>query len=312
MLNKGRSMNWLWAGLSGATMSLGGLGCAGGINPNQTLGDLLAEVTQTVQGSPALNQLTVGDLVAGFQDFAGRVGGLGAGELTDDQILQFEDLQSRLDDDLISEDEFAAAVEGAIPDLAAGHGGCGRGNFGGPLGFGPGQRLANLLDLTDDQITQARDIYGRLRDDIEALRQAAHDDILALLTAEQQAILDDLFDREDKADESNALGRGRPGGPDRPGRPGFIRPGRMRWAQFFIEVLDLTQEQQDQIRAIREALRDDVAARHQQARDEFRAILTPEQLNILDALESAFGRNHDDEANDDSTDDDDSNDDSQE
>ncbi len=58
------------------------------------------------------------------------------------------------------------------------------------------------------------------------------------------------------------------------------------FSERFAAALELTEDQQTQIETIRSELRDAVEARHQQARDEFRAILTPEQLAILDAMET--------------------------
>jgi len=50
------------------------------------------------------------------------------------------------------------------------------------------------------------------------------------------------------------------------------------------ESLDLTEEQQDAIEVIREEVREDIRALHDSARDAFRAILTEEQIEILDEL----------------------------
>ena len=50
----------------------------------------------------------------------------------------------------------------------------------------------------------------------------------------------------------------------------------------------MTDDQQAAIEKIRTDLQDAVQARHQQARDEFRAILTADQLTLLDQAEAQF------------------------
>ncbi len=57
------------------------------------------------------------------------------------------------------------------------------------------------------------------------------------------------------------------------------------WTQLADE-LQLTADQQTAIDQVHTDLQAAVKARHEQARDEFRAILTSDQLTLLDQLES--------------------------
>src|SRR5262245_61551021 len=94
--------------------ALGGLvllsaGCAGNINPNESVAQLLAQLAQKAQNSPMLNQLTVGDLVAGYQQFASQLGqGNGgtpsAAGLNTDQQQQLQALRAQLDSGQITSD----------------------------------------------------------------------------------------------------------------------------------------------------------------------------------------------------------------
>ena len=300
-------------------LTIGGFGCTAGLNGNTTLADALQQLAGSAQTIPGLNQLTIADLVSGFEAFASNLRNGVANGLSEEQIASLEDLQNQLDSGAINEDDFASNVEELIgsdhPFADFG----GPGFFGGPFGHGHGRGhfLINLLDLTEAQQTQADAIFESLHDDIHAMREAAHDEILALLTEEQRAMLEDFRDgrhdrwsdgADDASDDADdgksadqASGRGRGRGPGHPGGPfGFGRPG----FGVLIDLLELTEEQQTQIAAIRTALRTNVANRHQQARDEFRAILTPEQIAILDEFKAAHDHDDSDDAdsaNDDST-----------
>ena len=61
--------------------------------------------------------------------------------------------------------------------------------------FGPGPdigRLSEELGLTTDQQTQIQSLMGTLQTAVEARRQQAQDEFRAILTADQQALLDQL------------------------------------------------------------------------------------------------------------------------
>ena len=65
-------------------------------------------------------------------------------------------------------------------------------------------------------------------------------------------------------------------------------PEQMRQERLdrLAEILTLTEDQKAQVAVIFENLDAAIKARHEQAKLEFRAILTPEQIAILDDLEA--------------------------
>jgi Spy/CpxP family protein refolding chaperone len=123
------------------------------------------------------------------------------------------------------------------------------------------------LNLTDEQQADANSIFASAREDIDALRQDANDQIRALLTEEQLAALDAL----------------EPNGPNEvgPGPCGLHQPPP---CPYLDESLNLTDEQRAAIKTILDNLHTATEAREQQARDEFRAILTEDQLAVLDQM----------------------------
>jgi len=148
------------------------------------------------------------------------------------------------------------------------------------------------LDLTKEQKTSIEAIREKARTDAEAaetwqarreIMQAAHDEIMAVLTDEQVEELEQL----------------RPGTPWGPGRPGRGHPGIGPKGPFggpddtppVFEVLDLTEEQKTAIDEIREQARTDAEAAEtreirrdimQAAHDEILAVLTDEQIEALE------------------------------
>lgn len=269
-------------------------GCSG-ITPEMTLSQAL----QTLSQNPLLNQITVGDLVQAFRDFTASNGH--GPNLSDDQLKQIEELQAQLDAGQITRDEFESKVRDIIGDAAPGMAFGGFGFFGSPFGHHFEGPLSGDLALTDEQQEQAREIFSAAHDDIAALRKEAHDNILNnVLTQEQRdtlAQIQEQFPRFGNWNEplDNARGGrghggfGGPGGPGNGPRPGMgfgPRPGLINIRERIAEALGLTDEQKAQIEQIRADLREAVKARHELAREEFRAILTAEQLAALDAFES--------------------------
>jgi Spy/CpxP family protein refolding chaperone len=253
-----------------------GAGCGSGITGDMTLSEALSALSDTVASDPVLNQLTVSDLVQGFQDFAQQTAGDGlTAQLTSDQQAQLEDLQNQFDNGDITAEEFADQVMDIIGDVAPGHAFAGRGMLGGPFRGHSSMSPQDALDLTDEQIEQAKEIFDHLHDDIGTLRENAHEQILALLTEDQRATLDEL--------QSTPFGKHRPGrmGPG----GGLIELGGFG-LPLLADELSLTEEQQAAIEQIRTDLRIAVEVRHQQARDEFRAILSEEQLAKFDEMEA--------------------------
>lgn len=221
-----------------------------------------------------LNEVTIGDLVEGFQQFADDLAADGAPvfagvPLTDEQLGQIEAFQARFQLGLMDRLEFGRQTREAMGDRAPHRAFAGFGFFGGPLGTAHHGEIAGPLELTEEQRTAAREIYDALHADIHSLRDVAHEEIRALLTEEQQALLD-----ERKSDAMDTMSRAFRG----PGRP-------HRFARRLAETLELTEEQQTAIADIRETLRASVRERHEQAREAFLALLTPEQLALLEGIE---------------------------
>jgi Spy/CpxP family protein refolding chaperone len=241
-----------------------------------------------VNSPDPLNQLTADATVNGFQDFAGSAADAGAARLSEEQLAQIEDLQAQRDAGTIGPEEFETRVHDIMGDAAPDRAFAGFGFFGAPFGgFFNGHR-ADVLQLTDEQRAQALDIFIALHDDIHALRTDARDQILALLTVEQRARLLDLQlspPGRRVGQRHGHPGRGR--GPDHP-------VGLQRAFERLAERLELTEAQQTQIQTILTQLRADIAARHAEAREAFRALLTEDQLALLDTLE--VSRPHEDDA----------------
>ena len=260
-------MSWkirtLTALLTGGLLVLAVSGCAGNVDPNQSISQALTQLAQTAAQVPALNQLTVSDLVAGFQQYADQLGSVSTAaapvQLTSDQQQQIEGLQAQLDNGQITQQEFATQVDSIIGNTAptAAFGGFGFG--GGPFAHTPGFEAADPLNLTDAQVQQAQDISQRLHDDLQKLRQDAHDQILAVLTPEQQAQLNQLI-----PEPAGASGASGPSGQLRPPPHGFGMHGREMgmpgggpesFSQYLTGQLQLTAAQQTQIEQIRTDLR---------------------------------------------------------
>jgi len=161
-----------------------------------------------------------------------------------------------------------------------------RGPFGGPNVIPP---ALETLDLAEEQKTAIEAIREKARTDAEAaetwqarreIMQAAHDEIMAVLTDEQVEKLKQL-----RPETPWGPGRGHPGiGPRGPfGGPDGTPP--------VFEALDLTEEQKTAVDEIREQARTDVEAAEtrearreimQTAHEEILALLTDEQIEKLE------------------------------
>lgn len=240
-------------------------GCGQNITADTTLGELL-------------NQITVGDVVNAFQRFAAAAGGHGMfAQLTDDQRAQIEALQAQLDAGEITNDEFVDKVHDIIGDAFPNEPFIGFGFGGGPFHGRFELKVGGYLNLTQEQVDAANEIFDKAHEDITALRTQARTDILAVLTDEQKAKLDEIVAGWFVGLPPNAHGRGADGH----GGFGFGWGGRGHAFDRFAEALGLTDDQKAQIEAIREALTDAIRARHEQARTDFLALLTEEQLAKL-------------------------------
>ncbi len=248
--------------------------------------DLLsaADFSDDMPSTDMLNQLTVGDLVGGFVDFTDESAfGIGANHpsspgLSDEQLTALESLQAQLGGGEITEAEFSDAVQELIGDRGAGLPFAGFSFCGSPFGHRMGNSAVSPLNLTDEQQAAAVEIFERLHDDIDGLRETTHEEVRALLTEEQLAVLDELGLPSDPNTNFSA----------RHGRFGFGRPGGFTHGSFgsgsIISALELTEEQEMTLDTIRTELRESVQLRHEQARDEFLGLLTDEQLTELDGF----------------------------
>jgi Spy/CpxP family protein refolding chaperone len=223
--------------------------------------------------------------------------------LTPEQEQQIQGLQGQLDRNEIDQGAFANQVQNLSGVAAPSHT---LGGLGGAFNQAAGTGTVDPLNLTDVQRQQAQDIATRLHTDIANLRQAAHALIVELLTPTQQALLNE-----------SAVGQGEQAGQKRLSQKlvpaqtasgsaatassgainsgttavGSTAGGATPVLQNPADRLQLTDAQKTEIEQIRAALRTAVQARHQQARDEFRAILTPQQQAVLDQMEQSYGTN---------------------
>lgn len=141
------------------------------------------------------------------------------------------------------------------------------------MGGAPHGRLADELELTEEQQTQADEIFEELHADIRVLRDATHADIQAVLSEEQLEALEN----------TPRAPMGHHGGPRfRRGADGNPLSDRLAGE------LALTEAQETAIVELRDELRDSIRDRHEQARQAFRDILTDEQIVALDEIESRF------------------------
>jgi hypothetical protein len=244
-------------------------GCGLGINLNGVTADTtLAEI---------FGQITVGDVVNAFQSFSNDfASGSRFDAVSGETLAALEELQLRLDNGDLSQDGFAEEVRSLIGDAMPNTAFAGSRFYGGPFGSSPRTQIAELLDLTVDQQAEAQTIFESLHASIAELRSQAHDDMRAVLTQDQLNTLD----------EQMMMFSGFGGRSFNPGGRGLFHFGHGGgFINRFTELLQLSDDQTNEITAIRDAMKDEIRTLHQTARDEFMALLTPTQLDLLDALE---------------------------
>lgn len=271
-------------------VGVGAGGCAAGVSPSDTLAQALDKLAQQGDQSAALNRLTVGDLIAGFQQYLNQAAAssdsAGSGDASEStaasaqQEQQIAQLQGQLDQGQLSTSQFAAAVKNA---MIASNGPAEMHLlvFGGPFDRGAPSQITDPLQLTDQQRQQADGIFQQEHSDIQNLRQNAHADIQAVLTADQLNLLQQLDSHPSvtpiaaaSSSQSNANSQtSSPVGP----------------AEALAQALNLSPDQITKIAQIREDLRAAVRARHQQAAGDFRNILTADQQQRLDTLDAVYG-----------------------
>lgn len=265
-----RNRTWFLAVGVGLPLGVGVAGCMQG-SAATDLTQMLDSLAAQAANVPALNQLTVSDVVSGFSQFVSRVltgSAENATPLSDRQSAQIAQLHSQSARGQITPDQLADGVDQAV----SGGGDAeqverGR-RFGGP--FHP-SAATDPMNLTSDQRTQADDLFRQARADVEVLRQTANADILAVLTPDQAAALDQLAPQFEG-------GAGASGGES----PAPTTQPVLPWIYYLSDALGLTGDQWNKIDQIRTDLRTAVMERHQQARDAFRALLTPDQQKIFD------------------------------
>jgi Spy/CpxP family protein refolding chaperone len=170
-----------------------------------------------------------------------------------------------------------------------------------PMGAGPvrgGEMrhpLGQKLGLTEEQRTQARTIFQQTHAGVKALRDQAREQVSALLTDDQKAKLDSVWPQGGPGQSWMGWARPSAGGSHR-GLQG-AQPGKMRDGlspverqQAFLDRLQkglgLTADQLTSVRAVLDTLHSSTSALRDAARQQFRALLTPEQTTILDQMKA--------------------------
>ncbi|MGE0479000.1 MAG: hypothetical protein AB7Q17_00890 [Phycisphaerae bacterium] len=234
-------------------------------------------------GGVALGVVVAGDLAEGFRNFvadakAAQGDASAPVGLSDDERARIEEIRAQLDEGAISPEQFADQVDAILGDHFAEGAFAGQQFFGAAFGERIRQRVAERLALTEEQLAAAREIFARTHREIRRIMLQTMAEIRLVLTDEQRAEVDQL-----RGERFRALRQS----PDRGGwRPGRFRERARSFFERLAAELEITDAQREQIRVLREQLRDSVRAAHQAARDEFRALLTPEQLEILQQIET--------------------------
>lgn len=284
--------------LSASVLTVGGLLSFAGCGTNL----LPTSLVSTDTAADPLNSIVSGDVAEAFRSFVGDLQGeqgvvtepLG---LSDEERSAIEALQTQLDDGEITAEAFAAGVDAVLGDIAPRAAFGGLGFFGHPFGHGPRRHVGEKLGLSDEQKAAAEQIFRDTHQQIRLLRLTALANIRLQLTEEQRAKLDEL-----RAERFASIRDGEPlapgalrerfrGGPRGGGHPfaggnGEIRERVRGFFDRLATALNITDEQRTAIQAIRTQLRTDVQAAHQAARDQFKALLTAEQQEILAEIEA--------------------------
>jgi hypothetical protein len=166
-------------------------GC-GVLSSTSTLAGLMSSIDANTTLGELLNQVTVGDLASLVQQLVSTFSADAnsfrtADALTDDDLAEIESLQAQLEAGEITEQAFLEALREIVGDVGPRMGFGATPPFGGPHGPCMGMEQRPSLDLTDEQQTEANQIFANAREDIDALFQDANDRIRALLTEEQLA-----------------------------------------------------------------------------------------------------------------------------
>lgn len=160
-----------------------------------------------------------------------------------------------------------------------------------PVGTPPdeGQRYARMqtdLGLTTEQASQVQTIETAQREKMEALRVAGHEQIAALLTAEQAAKFEQMAGQRP---QGRMPGNGqRPPERGNPPPDGMGRGGKDPVSGMMARMktdLGLSDEQATQIEAIQQAQRTQMDALHTETQTLIKQVLTVEQLVRFEQME---------------------------
>lgn len=205
--------------------------------------------------------------------------GSGAGGLSAAEQDQLKDLRTQLDTGKITADEFATQVDTLLGDrplpgpFARLHA------FRGAMAHRSRQRVAERLNLTDEQRQAAKGVFQQTQRQVRVERIKARANMRLALTTEQRAKLDELRDGRFAALRGDQAA----GAASRPAwRPGAIRERMGAFFNRLGDTLALTDQQKSQMRDLHQQVREQVKALHERAGEGFKALLTPEQLGLLE------------------------------
>lgn len=206
-------------------------------------------------------------------------------EVSVEERGQLKQLREQLDQGELTPQAFATQVDELLGDRFVGQGRSGRGAWRAALMRRMFARVADGLQLTDEQRAAARDSWQAARHRARVLALEGMASIRLTLTTEQRAQFDQL-----RAERFASLRQGDNAGAGREGRwvPGAFR---QRARQFFGRLakhLQLTAEQKSHIQQVREGTKEGFRALWQDTRTGFQSLLTPEQAQKLEQLREQF------------------------
>lgn len=207
-------------------------------------------------------------------------------QVSDEERGQLKELREQLDRGELTPQAFATQVDELLGDRFIGQGRWGRGAWRAAVTRRVFARVAEKLQLADEQRAAARDSWQAARHRARVLALEGMASIRLTLTKEQRAEFDRL-----RAERFASLRQ-----EDASAGTGFERrwlPGawRQHARQFFgrlAEHLQLTSEQKSQIRQVREGTKEGFRALWQDTRTQFNSLLTPEQAQTLEQLRDQF------------------------
>jgi len=207
-------------------------------------------------------------------------------KVTDEERGQLKQLREQLDQGELTPQAFATQVDELLGDRFAGQRRWGRGVWRAAVTRGLFARVADRLQLTDEQRVAARDAWQAARHRARVLALEGMASIRLTLTTEQRAEFDRL--RAERFASLRQEGDSAGTGLERRWAPGAWR---QRARQFFVRVaehLQLTAEQKAQIREVRQGTQAGFRDLWQDTRTQFKSLLTLEQAQTLEQLREQF------------------------